>query len=73
MIIAGYAVGAQQGIVYVRAEYPLAVRRLELALQQARQHGVLGSSIFGSDFSFDITIKQGAGAFVCGEETALIA
>lgn len=73
MIIAGYAVGAQHGVVYVRAEYPLAIRRLELALKQARQHGMLGSCIFGSDFSFDICIKQGAGAFVCGEETALIA
>lgn len=73
MIIAGYAVGAQHGVVYVRAEYPLAIRRLQLALEQAREQGSLGSSIFGSDFSFDITIKQGAGAFVCGEETALIA
>jgi NADH-quinone oxidoreductase subunit F len=73
MIIAGYAVGAQHGMVYVRAEYPLAIHRLELALEQAKKQGMLGSSIFGSNFSFDITIKQGAGAFVCGEETALIA
>lgn len=73
MIIGAYAVGAHKGYVYIRAEYPLAVDRLELALQQASQKGFLGSSIFGSYFDFDIEIKLGAGAFVCGEETALIA
>lgn len=73
MAIAGYAVGAARGVIYVRAEYPLAVRRLEIAINQAREKGMLGDNIFGSGFSFDITIKQGAGAFVCGEETALIA
>lgn len=73
MIIAGYAIGATTGIVYARAEYPLAIKRLENALGQARTKGMLGGNIMGSDFSFDISIKQGAGAFVCGEETALIA
>jgi NADH-quinone oxidoreductase subunit F len=73
MALAGYAVGAGEGVIYVRAEYPLAVRRLEVAIKQARKEGVLGQNIFGSGFSFDIRIKQGAGAFVCGEETALIA
>jgi len=73
MIIAGYAIGAQQGMVYVRAEYPLAVRNLSIALQQARDAGLLADNILGSGFSFDISIHQGAGAFVCGEETALIA
>ena len=73
MMIAAYAIGAKEGIVYVRAEYPLAILRLECAINQAREKGFLGSSIFGSDFSFDIRIKAGAGAFVCGEETALIA
>jgi NADH-quinone oxidoreductase subunit F len=73
MIIAGYAIGAAHGIVYVRAEYPLAVRNTETALQQARDCGLLGTSILGSGFDFDIEIDQGAGAFVCGEETALIA
>jgi len=73
MVIAGYAIGAEQGVVYVRAEYPLAVRRLEIAIGQAREHGFLGSNLFGSGFCFDVEIKQGAGAFVCGEETALIA
>ncbi len=73
MAIAGYAVGAQQGEVYIRAEYPLAVKRLSQALDDARAHGLLGRNILGSDFSFDIEIKYGAGAFVCGEETALIA
>lgn len=72
MAIAGYAVGAQQGFVYVRAEYPLAVERLSKALKQARDYGLLGESIFGTDFSFDIDIRVGAGAFVCGEETALL-
>jgi NADH:ubiquinone oxidoreductase subunit F (NADH-binding)/(2Fe-2S) ferredoxin/NAD-dependent dihydropyrimidine dehydrogenase PreA subunit len=72
MSLAGYAIGATQGYVYIRAEYPLAVNRLKIALQQAREHGLLGKNIMGSDFSFDIDIRLGAGAFVCGEETALI-
>jgi NADP-reducing hydrogenase subunit HndC len=72
MIIAGYAIGAKEGIVYIRAEYPLAVRRLEKAIAAAREHGFLGSRVLDSDFSFDISIRLGAGAFVCGEETALI-
>ena len=73
MMIGAYAIGADEGIVYVRAEYPLAILRLEYALRQARERGLLGENIFGSKFSFDIRIKAGAGAFVCGEETALIA
>ena len=73
MIIGAYAIGATAGIIYVRAEYPLAIHRLNIALNQAREHGYLGSNILGSGFSFDIEIKEGAGAFVCGEETALIA
>jgi NADH-quinone oxidoreductase subunit F len=73
MAIAAFAIGARQGYVYVRAEYPLAVDRLEKALAQAREHGLLGDSILGSDFSFDLEIRMGSGAFVCGEETALIA
>jgi NADH-quinone oxidoreductase subunit F len=73
MIIGGYAMGAVEGIIYVRAEYPLAIKRLEIAMDQAREKGFLGKNIFGSDYSFDIRIKAGAGAFVCGEETALIA
>ena len=72
MIIAGYAIGAQTGYIYCRAEYPLAIRRLEIALEQARDLGLLGERILGSDFSFDILVKEGAGAFVCGEETALM-
>ncbi len=72
MTIAGYAIGASEGIVYIRAEYPLAIKRLEVALDQAREFGLLGKNIFESGFSFDIHIKLGAGAFVCGEETALI-
>ncbi len=72
MTIAGYAIGAKQGFVYVRAEYPLAVERLSKALQQARDYGLLGENIFGTDFSFDLEIRVGAGAFVCGEETALL-
>ena len=72
MIIAGYGIGATKGIVYVRAEYPLAVNRLKIALQQAYDYGLLGKNIFGSGHTFDIEIKKGAGAFVCGEETALI-
>ena len=73
MIIGGYAIGADKGYVYCRAEYPLAVQRLHLALEQARKKGFLGKKIYKNDFSFDIIIKEGAGAFVCGEETALIA
>lgn len=73
MAIAGYAVGATQGYVYVRAEYPLAVKRLKLAIKQAERAGLLGKSICGTSFSFNIDIRLGAGAFVCGEETALIA
>jgi NADH:ubiquinone oxidoreductase subunit F (NADH-binding) len=73
IIIAGYAIGAQSGYIYCRAEYPLAIKRLEIALQQARELGLLGENILGSDFNFDLFIKEGAGAFVCGEETALMA
>ncbi|HHZ02424.1 MAG TPA: NADH-quinone oxidoreductase subunit NuoF [Tissierellia bacterium] len=72
MTIAGYAIGANQGYIYVRAEYPIAVRRLRIALDQARELGLLGKNIFGSGFDFDIEIRLGAGAFVCGEETALM-
>ncbi|MBD3230320.1 MAG: NADH-quinone oxidoreductase subunit NuoF [Candidatus Lokiarchaeota archaeon] len=73
MIIAAYAIGTATGFIYVRAEYPLAVKRLEIALKQARKKGFLGKNILDSNFSFEIEIKQGAGAFVCGEETALMA
>ena len=73
MIISGYAIGARHGYLYVRAEYPLAAQRVQNALRQAEEHGFLGEKILGSDFSFDIKIFQGSGAFVCGEETALIA
>jgi len=73
MIIAGYAIGSRYGYIYVRAEYPLAVRRARLALRQAKKLNLLGKNILGSDFSFDIKLFQGSGAFVCGEETALIA
>lgn len=73
MAIAGYATGAKHGFIYCRAEYPLAVRRLELAIAQARERGLLGRNIFGSGFTFEVAVKEGAGAFVCGEETALIA
>jgi len=72
MLIAGYAIGAGQGILYVRAEYPLAIQRLEKALAQARDHKLLGEGLLGHKFDFSISIRQGAGAFVCGEETALI-
>ena len=72
MAIGGYAIGAQNGLVYIRAEYPLAVSRLQLAIDQARELGLLGKNIMGTGFNFDINIKLGAGAFVCGEETALI-
>jgi len=73
MIIAGYAIGAKQGFFYIRAEYPLAIKRIENALEQAYDAGLLGKNILGSAFSFDLEIRLGAGAFVCGEETALIA
>jgi NADH:ubiquinone oxidoreductase subunit F (NADH-binding)/NAD-dependent dihydropyrimidine dehydrogenase PreA subunit/(2Fe-2S) ferredoxin len=73
MLIAAYTIGAAQGYIYIRAEYPLAIRRLKKAIVQMREVGLLGRNILGSDFSFEITIKEGAGAFVCGEETALIA
>ncbi len=72
MIIAGYAIGASQGYVYVRAEYPIAVKRLQIAIDQARDYGLLGEDILGSGFNFDLDIRLGAGAFVCGEETALM-
>ena len=72
MIIGGYAIGAHQGFVYIRAEYPLAIKRLENAIAAARKAGFLGRNIFGSDWDFDLEIRLGAGAFVCGEETALI-
>jgi NADP-reducing hydrogenase subunit HndC len=73
MIIGGYAIGASQGYIYVRAEYPLAIRRLEIAIDAARKAGLLGENILGSGHSFDIELRLGAGAFVCGEETALMA
>ncbi|MGF7060621.1 NADH-quinone oxidoreductase subunit NuoF [Brassicibacter mesophilus] len=73
MTLAGYAIGSNQGYVYIRAEYPIAVRRLQIAIDQAREKGLLGTNIFGSGFDFDMEIRLGAGAFVCGEETALIA
>ena len=72
MAIAGYAIGASQGYIYVRAEYPIAVSRLEIAIRQAREYGLLGNDIFGTGFNFDIGLRLGAGAFVCGEETALM-
>lgn len=72
MTIAGYAIGASLGFIYIRAEYPLAIDRLRVAIKQAHEYGLLGKNILGTDFSFDIKIKYGAGAFVCGEETALI-
>lgn len=72
MAIAGYAIGADKGYIYVRAEYPIAVKRLQIAIDQERKYGILGKKIFGTDFNFDVEIRLGAGAFVCGEETALI-
>lgn len=72
MIIAAYAIGASQGYIYCRAEYPIAVQTIRIALQQAKSYGLLGENIFGTDFSFNLEVRQGAGAFVCGEETALI-
>lgn len=73
MSIAAYAIGASEGYIYVRAEYPIAVHRLEVAIEEARERGLLGKNILGSDFSFDLFIRLGSGAFVCGEETALLA
>ena len=72
MAIAGYAIGANEGFIYVRAEYPIAIQRLEIAIKQAREYGLLGKNIFGTGFDFDISLRFGAGAFVCGEETALM-
>ena len=72
MAIAGYAIGADEGYIYVRAEYPIAINRLEVAIKQAREYGLLGKDIFGTGFNFDIQLRFGAGAFVCGEETALM-
>jgi NADH:ubiquinone oxidoreductase subunit F (NADH-binding)/(2Fe-2S) ferredoxin/ferredoxin len=72
MAICGYCIGATKGLIYIRAEYPLAIRRLEIAIKQAREYGLLGKDILGSGFDFDINLRLGAGAFVCGEETALI-
>ena len=72
MMIAGYAIGANKGYIYVRAEYPIAVKRFQIAIDQAREYGILGENIWGSGFSFDLEIRLGAGAFVCGEETALL-
>jgi NADH:ubiquinone oxidoreductase subunit F (NADH-binding)/NAD-dependent dihydropyrimidine dehydrogenase PreA subunit/(2Fe-2S) ferredoxin len=73
MLIAGYAIGAKEGYIYCRAEYPLAIHRLKIAIGQAKEIGLIGKNIFRTDYNFDISIKQGAGAFVCGEETALLA
>ncbi len=72
MAIAGYAIGADEGYIYVRAEYPIAIHRLQIAIKQAREYGLLGKNIFGTGFNFDIQLRFGAGAFVCGEETALM-
>jgi NADP-reducing hydrogenase subunit HndC len=72
MAIAGYAIGAHNGTIYIRAEYPLAIKRLRIAIEQAEEYGLLGKNIMGTGFSFEVEIKYGAGAFVCGEETALI-
>jgi len=72
MMIAGYAIGADKGYIYVRAEYPIAVHRFQTAIDQAKEYGILGNNIFGTDFNFDLEIRLGAGAFVCGEETALL-
>jgi NADP-reducing hydrogenase subunit HndC len=72
MAICGYSIGASEGLIYVRAEYPMAIRRLKIAINQAHEYGLLGKDIFGTGFNFDISLRYGAGAFVCGEETALI-
>lgn len=71
-MIAGFAIGANKGYIYVRAEYPIAVGRFQKAIDQAKEYGILGKNIFGTDFEFDVEIRLGAGAFVCGEETALL-
>ncbi|MCL2596810.1 MAG: FAD-dependent oxidoreductase [Paludibacter sp.] len=73
MILEAYAIGARQGYVYIRAEYPIAIERLQIAIEQAHEYGLLGKNLFGTDYSFDLEIRIGAGAFVCGEETALLA
>lgn len=73
MLIGAYAIGTTKGYIYCRAEYPLAIERLRIALEQMRKHGLLGNNVLGSDFNFELDIKEGAGAFVCGEETALMA
>jgi NADH:ubiquinone oxidoreductase subunit F (NADH-binding) len=73
MIIGAYAIGASQGYFYIRAEYPLAVERIQKAIAQAYEYGLLGKNILGTDFSFEVEVRLGAGAFVCGEETALLA
>ena len=72
MTLCGYAIGARKGLIYIRAEYPLAIHRLQVAIKQATELGLLGDHLFGTDFSFNIELRYGAGAFVCGEETALI-
>ena len=72
MAICGYSIGATKGLIYIRAEYPLAIKRLKIAIDQAREYGLLGKGVFGTDFEFDIELRYGAGAFVCGEETSLI-
>ena len=72
MMIAGYAIGANKGYIYVRAEYPIAVKRFQIAIDQAREYGILGKNIWNSGFDFELEIRLGAGAFVCGEETALL-
>jgi NADP-reducing hydrogenase subunit HndC len=72
MAIAAYAIGSDEGYIYIRAEYPIAVKRLRIAIEQAKEYGLLGKNIFGTDFSFDLDLRLGAGAFVCGEETALM-
>jgi NADP-reducing hydrogenase subunit HndC len=72
MAIAAYAIGSDEGYIYVRAEYPVAVKRLEIAIDQAKKMGLLGKNIFGKNFNFKLTIRLGSGAFVCGEETALM-
>ncbi len=72
MAICGYSIGATKGLIYIRAEYPMAIHRLKIAIDQAHEYGLLGKNILGSGFDFDISLRYGAGAFVCGEETALI-
>ena len=72
MAIAGYAIGASEGYIYVRAEYPIAVKRLQVAIKQAEEYGLLGDNIFDTGFNFHLFLRLGAGAFVCGEETALM-